>query len=264
MQGGKVYEKAGVNVSVVQGILSTERANAMASRGRSVTEGTTYQAAALSLVLHAQSPFIPTLRADVRIFSTTNDDDSNSINVWGGGGADLTMCYIDRPTFIKFHCHWREICESNGIRYDSLKKQCDEYFYLPSRGEYRGIGGIFYDDLTNDSNNILQFQQTVLNNILPSYLHVFESNGDRSWNEHEKKWQKIRRGRYLEFNLLNDRGIRFGLAGAPTSRTDAIMISAPPSIEYPYNFVPKHGSREKQTLDLLSNDPIDWAYESSE
>lgn len=252
MQQGKIFEKAGVNVSLIEGILSEERAKSMTSRGRVVAEGAPYRAAALSFVLHAQSPFIPTLRGDVRIFATKEA-------AWGGGGADLTIYYVDRPSFRRFHAHWRDVCNTFDISlYKKFKESCDNYFYIPSRAEYRGIGGIFYDDLEWPHPKLLDFQTTILENFLPSYQHIIETHAHRLWTTDQKRWQRIRRGRYVEFNFLYDRGVRFGLAGAPAWRTDSIMISVPPSVEWPYHFEPKLGSKERETLDLLSKEPIDW------
>lgn len=139
-----------------------------------------------------------------------------------------------------------------------FKKQCDDYFYLPSRGEYRGVGGLFYDDVVLPETRLHEFQATMLENFLPSYLPIISENAIIPWNEEQKRWQRIRRGRYLEFNLLEDRGVRFGLAGAKPSRTDAIMISAPPSVEWPYHFEPLSSSPEDETLKLLQSEPLDW------
>lgn len=252
LQHGSLFEKAGVNVSQLTGILSETRAAAMASRGRVIPPGTPYSAAALSFVLHSQSPFIPTLRGDVRIFAAAG-------RVWGGGGADLTIFYVDRPAFSQFHAHWRDVCDQfNPAFYPRFKRWCDDYFYLPARGEHRGVGGIFYDDLDLPGDELIRFQSAVLHNFLPSFQHIVNAQLDIPWTDHHKRWQRIRRGRYIEFNLLNDRGVRFGLAGAPPSRTDSIMISAPPSVEWPYRHEPAPDSPEAETLQLLSGKPIDW------
>lgn len=254
MQQGRVFEKAGVNVSVVSGSLSEARASAMAARGRPLPEGTHYQAAALSFVLHAQSPFLPTLRGDVRVFAAQG-------LAWGGGGCDLTVFYVDRPAISHFHRHWRRVCDGfHPSLFPRLKAECDDYFYLPARAERRGVGGIFYDDINVPSpHTLLDFQSAVLENFLPSYQHILDANVPRAWTDEQKRWQRIRRGRYIEFNLLNDRGVRFGLAGAPSSRTDAIMISAPPSVEWPYAFMPREGTPEMLTVELLRGEPLDWA-----
>lgn len=240
-------------MSVVEGVLSEERAKTLISRGRDIQTGAPYRAAALSFVLHAQSPHVPTLRGDVRVFASGD-------SVWGGGGADLTIFYVDRPSFKRFHQHWRSVCDKvDRSLYDKFKQQCDDYFYIPSRAEYRGIGGIFYDDIEWAPQKLFDFQEAVLRNVLPSYQHIIEKNGQQPWSADQKRWQRIRRGRYIEFNLLNDRGVRFGLAGAPPWRTDSIMISAPPSVEWPYKFEPPNDSPEKETVDLLSSKPVDWA-----
>lgn len=253
LQDGKIFEKAGVNISQVSGTLSESRAAAMTSRGRHISAGMSYEAAALSFVLHAQSPFLPTLRGDVRIFAAGGQ-------AWGGGGCDLTIFYVDRPSFRQFHTHWRDVCDTfDPALYAQFKTQCDDYFYLPARAEHRGVGGLFYDDVQlPDGAQLFDFQKAILENFLPSFSHILHKHGQRQWSEKQKKWQRIRRGRYIEFNLLNDRGVRFGLAGAPPWRTDSIMISAPPSVEWPHNFVPDAGSPEEEALQLLSGSPLDW------
>lgn len=226
----------------------------MASRGRVLAAGTAYNASALSFVLHANSPFLPTLRGDVRIFAT-------HAGAWGGGGCDLTVFYVHGDNFQKFHRHWQRVCSTHGDQlYPTLKQQCDDYFYIPSRREYRGVGGIFYDDAGLQGSSLYEFQKDVLQNFLPSYMHIIEQARHLDWSPAQKRWQRIRRGRYIEFNLLNDRGVKFGLAGSPASRTDSIMISAPPSVEWPYRFVPEPASPEQLTLDLLSGPPVDWAH----
>lgn len=251
----------------MHGILSEQRAAAMTSRGRIVKPGSQYHAAALSFVLHAQSPFLPTLRGDVRIFMADGQ-------FWGGGGVDLTIFYIHRNEISDFHKYWKNMCDQfDPSFYPQFKKQCDDYFYIPSREEHRGIGGLFYDDVVLPGHQLVQFQVEMLSNFLPSYQPIIEQNVHKEWTESQKRWQRIRRGRYLEFNLLNDRGVRFGLASANASpnqrhgkssgrtaaqRTDSIMISAPPSIEWPYAFSPAPGSPEEETLRLLQTRPIDW------
>lgn len=142
--------------------------------------------------------------------------------------------------------------------FEQLKDQCDDYFYIPSRAEHRGVGGLFYDDLPLPSSRCVQFSSDMLDNFLPSFLPILRQNSGLSYTAQQKRWQRIRRGRYLEFNLLNDRGVRFGLAGAHHSRTDAIMISAPPSVEWPYRYEVKPNSPEWRTIHLLSGKPVEW------
>lgn len=254
LQNGAVFEKGGINVSFVHGTLSEARAKAMSARGREVAQGTPYRAAALSLVLHTMSPFLPTLRADVRVFAAGD-------KVWAGGGADLTPFYIHRPSFAAFHAHWRdELARFDPSWYEQFKVTCDEYFFIPSRGERRGVGGVFYDDLELPGDALMALQHSVLQGLLPSYEPALKA-ASGEWNEEQKRWQRIRRARYIEFNLLFDRGVKFGLAGAPPSRTDAILISAPPSVEWPYGFRPDPGSPEAELVALLEGPPVDWAAE---
>lgn len=145
------------------------------------------------------------------------------------------------------------------IPFEQLKEQCDDYFYIPSRAEHRGVGGLFYDDLPLSSSRCVQFSSDMLDNFLPSFLPILRQNCVLPYTAQQKRWQRIRRGRYLEFNLLNDRGVRFGLAGAHYSRTDAIMISAPPSVEWPYGYDVEPNSLEWRTVHLLRGKPVDWA-----
>lgn len=140
-----------------------------------------------------------------------------------------------------------------------FKRQCDDYFYLPFREEYRGVGGLFYDDVILSEEGLIEFQSTMLSSFLPSFTPILEENKDIVWTEDQKRWQRIRRGRYLEFNFLADRGVRFGLAGAKPSRMESIMISAPPAIEWPYHHVPEPHSAEQETIDLLQGRPVDWS-----
>lgn len=253
LQNGNVFEKAGVNVSVLSGTLTKERADAITKRSEGTltfNEGDRFQAASISLVLHTQSPFIPTLRSDVRLFYN-----EKTSQVYGGGGCDLTVYYLDHDEFKRFHQSWQQLLPTH---YPEFKRNCDEYFYIPFRREHRGIGGIFYDDL--QVSDLIDFQKSVANHFLPSYFPIIEKYKRKQYSAEQKKWQQIRRGRYLEFNLLNDRGVKFGLSKQmQPSRFESIMISAPPSVLFPYNFVPETGSEEEMVMKLLSNEPVDWA-----
>lgn len=253
MQGGSIWEKAGVNISVVTGVLSEERAGAMRARGRECDAGVVYNAAALSFVLHANSPFVPTLRGDVRVFAAGGE-------FWGGGGVDLTVFYVDEAQISAFHRFWKDACDAfDPTYYTQFKDNCDRYFYLPFRGESRGVGGLFYDELELEESKLVAFQRVLLTGFIPSFQPILNSNRGLPYSEEQKRWQRIRRGRYLEFNLLQDRGVRFGVAGATPSRFDSIMISAPPSIEWPYAHKPDVGSPEADTIALLTSPPRSWA-----
>ncbi|KAL6763863.1 coproporphyrinogen III oxidase [Haematococcus lacustris] len=254
LEGGRLLEKAAANTTVVRGTLSAARAQAMSSRGRTEVDpqgGQAYAAAALSLVFHCANPLVPTLRADVRCFQVAGQS-------WFGGGCDLTPFYLFDEDAVAFHNYWKGMCDKHqpGL-YPRLKQWCDSYFHIPARGEHRGIGGIFYDDLSSSDGGFdaAAFTRDVGRGILPSWQHIAETRGGHPFTQAEREWQLLRRGRYLEFNLLYDRGVRFGLDGG---RMESIMVSAPPLIAWKYNVVPEHGSREAHLVDVLQK-PRDWA-----
>jgi len=259
LEGGSLLEKAAVNSTVVRGILSPARAQAMCSRGREGIDsrgGQAYAAAAMSLVFHSAHPHIPTLRADVRLFQVAGIS-------WFGGGCDLTPFYIDEADASNFHSFWKAVCDKHqeGL-YSTLKQECDKYFYLPARGEHRGIGGLFFDDMEKGTEGASSkggfdaeaFTRDVGKGILDSWVPIAEKHRHSKFSEKEREWQLLRRGRYLEFNLLYDRGVRFGLDGG---RMESIMVSAPPLIAWKYNAIPEPGSREEQLVDVLKK-PRDW------
>lgn len=255
LEGGDIVEKAAVNISIIHGTLTAQRALAMSSRGRNTVDpggGQSYHAAAMSLVFHSAKPFIPTLRADVRLFSIDNGP------AWYGGGCDLTPFYLIEEDAIHFHEHWCNVCDTHHPSlYRKYKEWCDNYFYIPARKEYRGIGGIFFDDV--DSAEAAfdpdTFVKDVAINIVPSWEDIVNKRRDVPYGEQQREWQLLRRGRYLEFNLLYDRGVKFGLDGG---RVESIMVSAPPLIAWKYNVVPQEGSEEEKLLHLLSSAPRNW------
>ena len=214
LQGGRVLEKGAVNVSVVGGVLSPERAQTMSSRGRGSIDpagGQQYTAAAVSLVFHAANPFVPTLRGDVRVFEV------EGAGQWFGGGADLTPAYIFPDDVAEFHAFWHALCgKYDPALYPKFKKWCDEYFYIPAREEHRGTGGIFFDDLSQAEAagfDAERFTKDVGMNMVSSWEPLVRRRGRLESTEAERRWQQIRRGRYVEFNLLYDRGVKFGLQG---------------------------------------------------
>eukprot|EP00884_Botryococcus_braunii_P004767 jgi/Botrbrau1/14291/Bobra.0369s0005.1 len=253
LEDGNLLEKAAVNISVISGVLSAERAKAMTERGRGIdpTGGQPYNALALSLVFHPQHPLIPTLRADVRMFQVGD-------STWYGGGADLTPVYLFPEDARQFHSFWKQVCDKHSPQlYPEYKAWCDRYFYLPARREHRGIGGIFFDDLEDSPENGFDAQQFVMDvgrGILKSWEDIVKTRREEPYGRTERDWQLLRRGRYLEFNLLYDRGVRFGLDGG---RMESIMVSAPPLIAWRYNVVPHPGSREAALLEVLAH-PRDW------
>ena len=258
LQGGLVIEKGACSLTVIRnGILSKERAEAIRSRQDiSISEGDTYSAAALSIVLHSRSPLVPTFRSDVRVFLVST---STSTLAWFGGGADLTPYYLDEEDVTAFHQMYRTLAKSHDLgddfTYERMKQSCDDYFYLPARSEHRGTGGIFFDDLTATSAS-MAFVEGVTNSWTPSWLPIVEKHRNSQYTDQQRQWQLLRRGRYLEFNLLYDRGVKFGLANA-NPRVEGVMVSAPPLIAWEYNHVIHKGSPEAKLMEVLK-EPRVW------
>jgi len=196
LQGGNVIEKGACSLTLIQkGVLSSERATAIRSRqDLDIKSGDVYYAAALSIVLHSRSPMVPTFRSDVRIFLVKGDDEEVA---WFGGGADLTPYYLFDEDVTSFHRMYRDLCHENSAEfsYEALKKGCDDYFYLLARGEHRGTGGIFFDDLVATEGNALSFVKSVATAWMPSWLPIVEKHRDRDFTEKQKQWQLLRRGR---------------------------------------------------------------------
>eukprot|EP00434_Breviolum_minutum_P043430 symbB.v1.2.038716.t1/scaffold6138.1/size20662/3 len=218
LQGGTVIEKGACSFTVIRGgLLSAERAKSISARQGGdllVQAGDAYAAAALSIVLHTRSPKIPTFRSDVRIFWVQSANGQEQ--AWLGGGADLTPYYLDKDDIGFFHQTYKTLCsqhlqEHPSFTYASMKEACDAYFYLPARQEHRGTGGIFFDDLPVDEDS-LNFVKQVVTSWMPSWKPIVTKHVNEEYTEEEKHWQLVRRGRYLEFNLLYDRGVKFGLA----------------------------------------------------
>lgn len=276
IQKGNIIEKGACSITILRdGILSKERASSIQGRQEEQDgvmvpqEGDKYSAAALSIVLHTKSPLIPTFRSDVRIFlvkSSNSDDDSatSSSLAWFGGGADLTPYYIvDKADISQFHQEYLSLCkehfgeEKGKQTYKEFKKNCDSYFYLPARAEHRGTGGIFFDDFISN-NNVMEFVKGVTNTWTPSWFPIIEKYRAESYTKQQKEWQLLRRGRYLEFNLLYDRGVKFGLnTGSKNPRVEGVMVSAPPLIAWEYNHEITEGSSEDELMKILK-DPIEW------
>ncbi|WIA39602.1 hypothetical protein OEZ86_005686 [Tetradesmus obliquus] len=253
LEGGDLLEKAAANISIIRGTLSAQRAQAMSSRGRSQIDpagGQPYSAAALSLVFHAAHPLVPTLRADVRLFQVAGCS-------WFGGGCDLTPSYLFEDDAAEFHGYWKGVCDkySPGL-YAEHKAWCDKYFYIPARKEHRGIGGLFFDDLdaAGAAFDVQAYTEDVARGILPSWTAIAQRRRAQQFTEAQRNWQLLRRGRYLEFNLLYDRGVKFGLDGG---RVESIMVSAPPLIAWKYNVVPEQGSDEERLVKVLQQ-PREW------
>jgi coproporphyrinogen III oxidase len=244
LEGGPVLEKACVNVSHVFGALPA------GLRGAVPGEGGEFAATGLSVVVHPRSPLVPTAHANVRLIRRGDV-------AWFGGGADLTPHYLFEEDCRLFHGALREACERHAPgSYARHKRAADAYFFLPHRGEHRGVGGIFYEDLGGDLRAELAFSEAVLRAFLAGYLPVVARRRDLPHGEPERRWQELRRGRYVEFNLLHDRGTTFGLQSG--GRTESVLASLPPRVRWAYQHHPAPASPEAALLEVLRR-PRDWA-----
>jgi coproporphyrinogen III oxidase len=251
---GNVFEKGGVNTSKVFGILPEAMQKAF-----NVGESNFF-AAGLSLVIHPNNPFVPTVHANWRYFELFNKE-GYKIDSWFGGGTDLTPYYLFEEDAKHFHGTLKNAIQPFGDGlYASYKKNCDEYFVNQHRNnEARGIGGVFYDYLRpkddEDAERLSKFQQANANAFIDGYLPIVKRRKDMPFGEKEKHWQEIRRGRYTEFNLIHDRGTLFGLK--TNGRTESILMSLPPTVRFEYNYQPEKGSEEDKLLQVCLH-PKDW------
>jgi len=237
LQEGRVFEKGGVNTSAVWGSLPERMAQVLE------VEALPFFATGVSLVVHPQSPYVPTVHANFRYFAL-GEDLRDPADEWFGGGADLTPVYPFLADAQHFHQHWKDVCDTHAdvADYRAFKQQCDEYFYLPHRSETRGVGGIFYDYLRDAPEALLTFSTDAMATFLPSYVPIVKRRKDRAFGERQRQFQQVRRGRYVEFNLVYDRGTKFGLE--TEGRTESILMSLPLQARWPYNFTPEPGSPE--------------------
>ena len=263
LQDGNVFEKAGVNISIVYGTLPRAAIEKMRVDHKAIdpdVQSLDFYAAGLSLVLHPKNPMAPTVHLNYRYFETMNDDGTSN-TWWFGGGTDLTPSYLFDEDAAHFHKTVKKACDKHDQSYyPRFKKWCDDYFNVKHRGERRGIGGIFFDDLDDqekDQENAFEFVQSCLKAFLPSYLPIINKRKDLPFTEQEKQWQQIRRGRYVEFNLVHDRGTAFGL-NTPSARVESILMSLPLSASWRYMHEPQKGSREQRLVDVL-REPKEWA-----
>ncbi|HTK74551.1 MAG TPA: oxygen-dependent coproporphyrinogen oxidase [Gemmataceae bacterium] len=246
---GGVFEKAGVNFSEVFGEFSEEFAAQIPGEGRQFT------ATGISLVLHPRNPFVPTVHANFRFLSKGSRQ-------WFGGGADLTPYYPFREDVIHFHRCWKNVCARHEplVNYRQMKEACDRYFYLPHRDETRGVGGIFFDYLEGDLEAIFAFVRAAGDSFLDAYDPIVRCRKDLPFTDRQRQFQQYRRGRYVEFNLLYDRGTTFGLKTG--GRTESILMSLPPIARWQYDFRTEPGSPEAELTEEYLK-PHDWAEESA-
>ena len=264
MENGAVFEKAGVNFSEVHGRFDEAFAAKMP-----VGEGTGFFATGISLVLHPSNPFTPTVHANFRYLERGSGS-------WFGGGTDLTPYYPYIEDVIHFHRVLKEACDRfDTWYYPRFKKWCDEYFFIKHRNETRGVGGIFFDYLTGRHADeplepgdkrpkvdrgiefVFEFVQAVGRAFLPAYLPIAERRKGEQYTEREREFQLIRRGRYVEFNLVYDRGTHFGLH--TRGRTESILMSLPPLVRWVYDYRPEPGTREAEAWEFFH--PRDWLQE---
>jgi coproporphyrinogen III oxidase len=252
---GAVFEKAGVNFSHVHGAALPPSATA----ARPELAGRSFQAMGVSLVIHPRNPYVPTSHANVRFFVAEKDGEEPVW--WFGGGYDLTPYYGNREDCISWHQVALDACSPFGDDvYPRFKRWCDDYFHLKHRGEPRGVGGLFYDDLNEwDFDTCFAFMRSVGDSYIPAYRPIVARRKDTPWGERERQFQLYRRGRYVEFNLVFDRGTLFGLQSG--GRTEAILMSLPPLVRWEYDYHPEPGSAEAELTDYYLRDR-NWLDES--
>ncbi|KAJ1956553.1 Coproporphyrinogen-III oxidase [Dispira parvispora] len=262
LQEGNVFEKAGVNVSIINGKLSQAAVQQMRARNKPIVgdDGIPFCVAGISIVMHPRNPMAPTVHLNYRYFEVDNPHQPGQAQLaWFGGGSDLTPSYLFEEDAQHFHKTLKAACDRHDQAfYPRFKKWCDEYFYLPHRQEARGVGGIFFDDL-DDRNleELFAFVTDCGKSFLPSYLPIMEKRKDMPFTEEQKRWQQLRRGRYVEFNLIHDRGTKFGLF-TPGARIESILMSLPLTSRWEYCHEPQPDSPEAQLLDILKTSR-EWA-----
>ncbi len=243
LSGGQVFEQAGVNFSHVFG----QQLPASATAARPELANRQFQAMGVSLVIHPNNPFVPTSHANVRFFIA--EKEGEDAIWWFGGGFDLTPFYPFEEDVIHWHQTARKACQPFGDEvYPRYKKWCDEYFYLKHRQETRGVGGLFFDDLNEwGFDKSFAFMQSVGNHYIDAYLPIVIKRKDTPFTDRHRDFQLYRRGRYVEFNLVFDRGTLFGLQSG--GRTESILMSLPPLVKWKYNWKPEPGSEEAVLYD---------------
>lgn len=246
LSGGKKFEKAGVNLSVVYGSMPQEALKAATERGVDRAKGMApgervpFFACGLSSVMHPKNPFAPTMHFNYRYFETDGGV------WWFGGGTDITPSYLDEADMKHFHGTYKAACDKHDETfYPTFKKWADEYFKIPHRGETRGLGGIFFDDLNDrDPEKLLAFAKEGLASVVPAYMPLVAKHADDPYTQQQKEWQLMRRGRYVEFNLVYDRGTIFGLKTG--GRIESILMSLPETARWEYDHKVVPGSPEDE------------------
>lgn len=253
IQNGNVFEKGGVNISKVHGPLPP------AMQSYFNVGDVDFFACGLSLVIHPKSPMVPTVHANWRYFEMY-DKEGNIVDQWFGGGQDLTPYYLFEEDAKHFHNVCKSACDKHDKSfYKDYKKRCDEYFYNSHRNEGRGIGGLFFDYCKTDDNMDMQqwyaFVTEVGDSFLEAYTPIVEKRKNLSYTDAQRNWQEIRRGRYVEFNLVHDKGTLFGLK--TNGRIESILMSLPAHVQWVYDHHPEKGSEEEKLIEVLKN-PVEW------
>jgi len=261
LTGGKVWEKAGCNLSVVYGTMPQEALAAANDRRKFSTtdrgagykpgERVPFFACGLSSVMHPKNPFAPTMHFNYRYFETEGGV------WWFGGGTDITPSYLDEEDMKHFHGTYKEVCDRHDPSYyPKFKKWADEYFKISHRGETRGLGGIFFDDLEDKNpEDIFKFSSDCAAHVTKAYLPIVAKHKDDPYTQKQKEWQLMRRGRYVEFNLVYDRGTIFGLKTG--GRIESILMSLPETARWEYDHKVEEGSEEAKIMEAFKN-PREW------
>jgi coproporphyrinogen III oxidase len=253
IENGGVFEKGGVNISAVHGKLPASMQNYFK------VDDSNFFACGLSLVLHPENPMVPTVHANWRYFELY-DKEGQKIDAWFGGGLDLTPYYLFEEDAAHFHRVCKEACDRHDPEfYPNYKEKCDAYFHNHHRQEARGIGGLFFDYLKETEKMSLQqwydFVTDVAQNFLNAYVPIANRRKNLPYTEAQREWQEVRRGRYVEFNLVHDKGTLFGLK--TNGRIESILMSLPPRVRWQYNKQVEEGSEEQQLIEVLKN-PKSW------
>lgn len=244
LRHGTIFEKAGINFSSVVTPLSPTMARRMNVPAEQI------HATGISLVLHPLSPMVPVVHMNLRHLRLASGDE------WFGGGMDLTPWYLYEEDAVHFHSTIRAACDRHDRNfYPNAKKACDEYFFIRHRNEARGIGGIFFDYQRENLSTMFTFITDLGNSFPEMYLPILERRKAETWTAAQREWQLVRRGRYVEFNLVYDRGTLFGLESK--GRTESILMSLPPEVKWEYDFKTEPGSREEELVKVLQH-PRSW------
>ncbi|NOU59355.1 oxygen-dependent coproporphyrinogen oxidase [Marinifilum caeruleilacunae] len=248
IKNGNIIEKGGVQFSAVHGAMPAK------IKSKLNLSADDFFATGVSLIMHPENPHVPIIHMNVRYFELSDG------TYWFGGGIDLTPIYVDKNQAKAFHQELKKVCDKHHPDfYSKFKPWADDYFFLPFRNETRGVGGIFFDHLNDSSGmtkeELFDFVMEVGELFAPTYCEIMRTNASKLYSEQEKDWQLHRRGRYVEFNLVLDKGTKFGLD--TNGRTESILVSMPPEVKWTYQYEIKEGSKEAETLQLLKKD-INW------